>query len=617
MDASQFQARVERMERLAQESPGAYRRQVFLLAALGFVSLGLIVLTLLALLAASLAMATRAVYVGGKLAVVIGALLWVVLRSLWVRLDPPKGEVITRAQAPRLFELLDRLQANLRTPPVHQVLVTPALNAGVTQIPRLGVFGWHRNYLLLGLPLLRSLSVPQLEAVLAHELGHLSRGHARMGNWIYRLRLSWARLEDELNRKPHWGSGAIRGYLRWYVPLFNASSYPLARRNEFEADATSAQLTSPQVAAQALTNVNVAHAFLQTRYWPQVHAQARAAPQPNFQPYTDYHAPSLDQIAPVDVQRWLSIALAESTTVSDSHPCLRERLSALGTEAQIVLPGAGEAADQLPGERSAALAKAFDAHWRSTIEPSWQKAHAEAQAALERVRALRGQEAQGPLPVAEALELADLEYGYGSGPVQALAMLHALVEREPQSLPARYQYARLLLLQSRAEGVPLMESVVEEAADAILPGSSLLADYFARSGDHEAAQSWRGRAEQRRQELAGAEHERSNVFPGDQWLAHGLEPDALRALIDRLSKVKGLQRAYLVRKQVRFLPQQPLYVLGFTTRRLGFPSSRAAQIMEEVRTQVQFPGETLILRLDSRNRRLSSEIRALKRAPIL
>jgi Zn-dependent protease with chaperone function len=261
MDQAQFEALAERWARLAQSSPRAYRWRVYALAVLGFTFLFLLVLALLVLLAVSVAITTR-VFGAVKLVILIGALLLVVLRALWVRLQPPEGEPITRSEAPQLFALLDRLRSRLDTPSVHRVLVTADFNAAVTQVPRLGVFGWHRNYLLLGLPLMRCLSAEQLEAVLAHELGHLSRGHARVGNWIYRLRLSWYRLDQALEKKPQWGSGAIRGLLRWYAPYFNACSYPLARSNEFEADAASARLTSRQAAAQALTNISVMAGYL-------------------------------------------------------------------------------------------------------------------------------------------------------------------------------------------------------------------------------------------------------------------------------------------------------------------------------------------------------------------
>src|SRR5437588_858521 len=202
MDQRQFEALVQRMERFAVRAPGTYRSWVLALALFGYTLLLALVIVLLLLLAL-LAFGLRdAAWLSVKLGLVVGALLLVVLRSLWVRLEPPTGEPLARQEAPAFFARLDRLVAGLHTPRVHRVLVTEDFNAAVMQLPRLGIFGWYRNYLLIGLPLMQCLSGPQFEAVLAHELGHLSRGHARLGNWIYRLRRVWMRLDSALAQRP-------------------------------------------------------------------------------------------------------------------------------------------------------------------------------------------------------------------------------------------------------------------------------------------------------------------------------------------------------------------------------------------------------------------------------
>ena len=96
MDQPQFEALAERWAQLAQSSPRTYRWRVYALAVLSFAFLFLLVLTLLVLLAISVAIATRAI-AAAKLVILIGALLLVVLRALWVRLQPPEGEPITRS----------------------------------------------------------------------------------------------------------------------------------------------------------------------------------------------------------------------------------------------------------------------------------------------------------------------------------------------------------------------------------------------------------------------------------------------------------------------------------------------------------------------------------------
>ena len=485
MDQQQFETLVHRMERLAQSAPRAYRWRIYGLAAFGYGSLLLIVLLLVAILVAlAIAGTQHAAVLALKAGLAVGALLFVVLRALWVRFEAPSGEQLTRHEAPDFFALLGKLTSRLDTPPVHHVRVTADFNAGVTQLPRLGILGWHRNYLLLGLPLLRSLSITQLEAVLAHELGHLSRGHARLGNWIYRLRRTWQQLDQGLETRPQWGSGLIRRFLGWYAPYFNACSYPLARRSEFEADATSAQITSQQAAAQALTNVCVIDCYLSERYWPGVRARARDIPQPSFGPFSDYTAPTIAG-TDADTQRWLATALAARTSYSDSHPCLRERLEALGAVAQVVLPEPGAAADQLLGAGSARLAEVFDSNWRARVHDSWQKAYESTQQARARLAQLHERAASAPLTVEQGVELANLEENVGAGAATAFALRRQLAADHPQSALVRFFLARQLLNDSDEAGVALMEGVIAEEAEAVAAGCELLRDYWWRRGDRE------------------------------------------------------------------------------------------------------------------------------------
>jgi len=212
MERADFEALIERMERVAVERPMAYRRRVFGLAALGYGYLFFVVLVLLVLSALSIWSLVYLKGLGLKLVLIVGALLYAVLRSLWVKQDPPPGEKVTAADAPKLLKMIEELQRCLQTPAIHTVLITPEFNAAVSQVPRMGLFGWHRNFLVLGLPLMKGLTVEQFKSVLAHELGHLSRGHARAANWIYRMRVIWSRLESTFERRPQWGSGLIRQF---------------------------------------------------------------------------------------------------------------------------------------------------------------------------------------------------------------------------------------------------------------------------------------------------------------------------------------------------------------------------------------------------------------------
>src|SRR2546427_10942470 len=161
MDQRQFEALVQRMERFAVRAPGTYRSWVLALAVFGYTLLLALVIVLLLLLAL-LAFGLRdAAWLSVKLGLVVGALLLVVLRSLWVRLEPPTGEPLTRQEAPAFFARLDRLVARLHTPRVHRGPVTEDFNAAVLQLPRPRILGPYPNFPLIRLPVTAGLPAPQ------------------------------------------------------------------------------------------------------------------------------------------------------------------------------------------------------------------------------------------------------------------------------------------------------------------------------------------------------------------------------------------------------------------------------------------------------------------------
>ena len=367
MDQGDFESWVSRVEQLAREKPKPYRRRVFLLAALGYTYLIVVVLVLLGLSGAAIACILSIVILGSILAAVVVVLLVAVVRVIWVGHDPPNGEAVTRADAPELFRLLNALRVRLKSAPIHVVLIVPAFIAGVTQVPRLGLFGWHRNYLILGLPFMKALTVEQFKSVLAHEMGHLRHGHTRASNWIYRMRIIWNRLEAIFEYQPQWGSGLIRAFFRWYIPYFNAVSFPFARANEYQADAASVLVTSARKSAQALTGVNVMGIYLDHLYRPAMIAAANE--KRSVAPFTGFTAQMISAVPEAELKSWVAAALKQVTSHEDTHPSLADRLKAMGASAEFAPPAPGEGAEKLLGSSRARLEKTFDAAWNKLAAP--------------------------------------------------------------------------------------------------------------------------------------------------------------------------------------------------------------------------------------------------------
>src|SRR5688572_23266962 len=159
MDPSSYSNLVSRLEDAARTRPRTLRWQMFLMIAVGYGYVLMILGVVLAALGLSALMLATGKVPGlaFKLLVPLGGLAWLIARSVWVQTAPPTGKPMEPGQAPALTRRIEEIRSALRAPRADSVLFTSEFNASVTQIPRLGIFGWPRTYLVLGLPLMLAL----------------------------------------------------------------------------------------------------------------------------------------------------------------------------------------------------------------------------------------------------------------------------------------------------------------------------------------------------------------------------------------------------------------------------------------------------------------------------
>lgn len=618
MTNEEFAVLVKRLEESARRGPGLYRLRVLLLAMLGNAYLMLVLLLLVALFLASLVSLVFLKALALKVIIPVGIFLWVVLKSLWVRVAPPQGVRLTRKEAPELFRLIDTLRRRARAPRFHRVLITDDFNAGVVQRPRLGIFGWYSNYLLIGLPLMKMLSVGQFAAVLAHEFGHLAKGHGRLSNWIYRQRLRWSQLARLFGEEGYKGSFLFTPFLNRFAPYFNAYSFPLARANEYEADAASVRATNKAVAAEALTAVHVVGSYLDRHYWPQIYRQADDTPQPAFAPYREMRGDLPRAVEPVTIGQWIEQAMQEQTGLSDTHPSLSDRLGALGEQPRFVPPEAGTSAEQLLGPSLARLTEQFDRNWAAATEEGWRRRHEEVQKGREALAQLEQKAAVGEaLTLQEAFDRAKLTERYGAGAEAALAQFEALQQRAPEDAVLCYALGMRWLNRDEERGVALVRYAMDHDAEAFVPGAEVLRDYYWRTGNRDEAHRWHGLMLERAEADRLATKERDEVRLSDKYERHGLSEQEIEAIRTRLKAIPGLRKAYFVRKRVQHHPERPFYVLGFTVRFALRAKPLRAEVQQRILNEVSFPGETMVLSVEGTNYRFGRKFRWMRGSRIL
>lgn len=633
MTNEQFDEMVKRLETLAKTEPAKYRLRVALLALLGYAYIALVLVVLLSLCLLLVGITFKlgkANLIIIKVGWVLVALTAVVIRSLWVKQTPPKGFELTRADAPRLFDLIEELTNALGAPRIHHVQMLDFFNAAVVQVPRFGFFGGYKNYLLLGLPDMQACSPAQFRATLAHELGHLSGKHGRFASWIYRIRLTWGQLLQRLEADGRWGSLIFTSFLNWYAPYFQAYSFVLARTHEYEADEAAARLTGAENVAEMLIDTRLKGSYVEENYWPQIYRRAETEPRPASDVYANLSLTLREPLAQETVARGLQLALSQKTDSADTHPALADRLRALGyptqnggsngdwVERYQPAPVEQTAADLYLGKHAQTLIAQFDSAWQEGIAEQWSERHNYVLRSQKALAELEEKAQRGALHFDEAWARASLAAELKT-PEEATPLLRDALELRSNHAGVNFLLGQVLLRQNDAAGVAHLEQAAALEPDMLIPACQVLFQYFTTQGQTEQAERYREQANKYYAKLEAAQPERKTIHSPKDLIPHEAAPAEVERLREQLKLFPRIKKAYLTQKKLKMMPEKPLYVLGVVPKVPWYQMNHDKanrKLVDEIATQVAFPSETLIVVLAGENKKFLKGFRKLKGSQI-
>jgi Zn-dependent protease with chaperone function len=548
-----------------------------------------------------------------KLAWFLVPLIWIIARSLWVRIEAPDGLEIHPPDAPLLFERVEGVRRKLGAPRVDSVLLTADLNAAVAHVPWLGLAGPGKTYLILGLPLLQAMSEPQVTAVLAHEFGHVSGRHGRLGAWVYRARLTWGRLGARLAGSH--ASAPLRAFASWYVPRFQARSLALARTQELQADQSSAEVAGTRTAADALILTRLQAKRCGAGFWTELIRRNRNEPQPPPGLFGETRSLLTAPLAEDLASRWMQQDLVEPEEENDTHPPLAERLERLGEPARV--PEVGLPASRtLLGTAEARLEQALDGWWRTEHAEAWSHHYQGAERGRRRLKELEERRARTQLSVDEAWERADLLEDF-QGEETALPHFQEVLSRLPAHPRANLSVGRILAMRDDAGGLAFLERAA--AGDRRLEGpvNEVLLSYWSRQGRREEVKALASRRGDWIRQMALAQVERSTVTIQDALKPHGLDGQEVETLTGQLATLEDIAEAWLVQKVLKRFPEDRLYVLavraGGALRYRGAVQVR--QLSARMQAVIELPGKAIFVDVRT-HPALGSHIQGAAGAPI-
>ena len=601
-----FRPLVERLAREAIVNPAVYRRKVVAAAFIGYVFITLVVVALCAVVALSFA---GAFYFRGaagfevKFGLVTGLIALGLARSMFVRAPEPEGRQVTEAEVPALFASIDRLRRSVDGPKIDAVYLTDELNASMGQSARVGPFG-SRNVLSIGLPLMAAVTDEELSSVIAHELGHSVGGHGKWAGFVYRVRIRWMQVGERLQTGIV--ASLVGRFFRWYGPWFNAYSFVLARSQEYEADAVASRATSARATASSLIRVEVQSQRF-GEHWQKVWNESRSQLAPNRMPYQEVQ--DSFRISEPGDQSVLNSALECATDLNDTHPCLADRLRALGQKPELPAPIERSAARALLGNDLASFIGRLDEEWWSTNRDWWASCNEAAKEENEERRALESAISEGNATVHQRERYIELvQSSEGNDRVQE-ARRDAL-HQYPGAHNIRYVLGIGLLETNVDEGIAQIREAIDSSPSLAVYGYSAIVSSLERLADP--------RLDEFRTLAAQSEADNVRLMAESQSLDDtvALEPfvidpadrETLRA---RLAAIDGLKRLSIAQRTLRSGERQIICL--FKTTKEGIPMI----VLDEILPVLLDYGDTLAMHEHWRNRWLARRIQAISESELL
>ena len=466
------------------------------------------------------------------------------------------GRPVSRQEMPDLYATLDHLKKDIDVDGRLQIQLDDEMNASAREVRGLfGLFG-NRRLMTIGVPLLAILGKNEARAVIAHELGHFSRRHGRLGHFLYWAHMGWlshVELIDEDSTVLD-QIGAKFAYV--FLPIFSPRAMVWSRRCEYEADADAARAAGAPSIISALTRLSLFAAW-QERELPRLaYSWQRSEPRAP----ADY----LDRLSKAFVEATpgltLDLVARESSRDRewrDTHPPLAQRAKALNVA--IAVTHRGEAAGPaLLGTSWRTAMNDYNALWQKAYAAEWAVAH-------ERYRLI-----EAPLLGASDFEAAAwpirrrLERARALrklDPKLGIAALKALAAAAPEDRMTAFVLAIAQLTGGDSTAIERLKTIAEADASYRVPVCIRLVRYLREHGDSISAEKWETQLDTSGAELARAYGAVDQEISAGKTVATSRPPAFRMALFAGLATDPAIAKAWLLETTAPLATRKKLHAV--------------------------------------------------------
>jgi hypothetical protein len=282
------------------------------------------------------------------------------------------GLKIKRKSAGRLFLLLDKIKAEYPQPKIHQIIITEPFELKLVKIPHFGIPIFTHNTLVIGLPLMLTMSPNQLKCLLTREIIQYSKSRHKFANWFNQLRESWDRYRIVLKQRACIGHQVLYGFFTLYSPIYNAVSVPAHITDELTADRNALDLINSDELLSAFQAKLIAQLYIEKHFWPEI-----SRLNCTISPFNRLYRTAKTALSQNNSEMWLQQQNLFVDNTADNYPSLQQRMENLGSSSIKLPPDLKQtAAEYYFQNHLAKIIRMSDNNWLEKRCKSYGPAHA-------------------------------------------------------------------------------------------------------------------------------------------------------------------------------------------------------------------------------------------------
>ena len=417
--------------------------------------------------------------------------IWICFKILKIKPDLPAGKPLDAENFPTLLGRISELCTSFNAPEIHHVKLTPHFRLEIIRTPTSSFPLKYSNTLLIGLPLMSSISPLHFKLLLARQIGHLALAKASFARRIIYIRQTLEIYKHAYNRSWKPETLLLRLFFSWYSPWFNLTTIPMLRLETCHKDKCMLEVTPSENAAAGITDFCIKKAFIETSFWPDLNNSAYKLENPPYFPHSTMSRYVTNKLDPDKIKRLYESEISRSIEADSTVPSLKDRLYAIGYDELITTDGLNETAAAYFLENHVDdIYKQFDNIWYLQNKKAWGQKYNQGLQEKKKLKLMRDQISKSLLSDPEIREYLQLIDKY-VGPEKALPLYKEIVSAGPQDSDLCFDLGRLLLKADDSSGINALKKSMDQNPDYTVDCCNHIVEYLVKHGDTKEAQNYR------------------------------------------------------------------------------------------------------------------------------